>query len=149
MKITRQALDRELDISGSSIEDAEAVKLMAAAVGRRAARLAAVAIGATVIRSERLGHIATVENPTGGDDTPPDEEDIIEAGEPLAFEIIPPRSHQRQPSYSKRGPDIKKLRIKVHGEDMRYVMTTPDVQMNELPIFPKYVEKLERSGRKI
>ncbi len=48
---------------------------------------------------------------------------------PLVFEIIPPRPamHQRQRSYARRAPELKKVRIKVHAEDMRYVMTTPDV----------------------
>ncbi|KAF2098018.1 hexokinase [Rhizodiscina lignyota] len=72
LKITRQALNRELGISAASIEDAEAVKLISAAVGKRAARLAAVAIAAIVIRSGRL-EIATV-----GDGT--SEEDVIDVG---------------------------------------------------------------------
>lgn len=52
--------------------------------------------------------------------------------EPLAFEIVPPRSHQRQESQSRRAPDVRKLRIKVHAEDTRYIMTTPSVQIAEL-----------------
>lgn len=53
--------------------------------------------------------------------------------EPLAFEIIPPRPlHQRHRSQSRRAPKIRKIRIKVHAEDMRYVMTTPTVQYIEL-----------------
>lgn len=54
LRITRQALDRDLGINAASVEDAEAVKIMAAAVGRRAARLSAVAIGAILIQSGRL-----------------------------------------------------------------------------------------------
>lgn len=53
--------------------------------------------------------------------------------EPLAFEIIPPQpTHARHRSQSRRAPEIRKIRIKVHAEDMRYVMTTPNVQYAEL-----------------
>ncbi|KAK5128219.1 hypothetical protein LTR85_002886 [Meristemomyces frigidus] len=53
--------------------------------------------------------------------------------EPLAFEIIPPRPlHHRHRSQSRRAPEIRKIRVKVHAEDMRYVMTTPTVQYVEL-----------------
>ena len=54
LRITRQALDRDLGVSAASVEDAEAIKVMAAAVGRRAARLSAVALGAIVLESGRL-----------------------------------------------------------------------------------------------
>jgi hexokinase len=62
-------LDKDLGIYAPSIEDAEAVKIMAGAVGRRAARLAAVAIGAIVIQSGRLGRS------TGNED-----EDMVDIG---------------------------------------------------------------------
>lgn len=53
--------------------------------------------------------------------------------EPLAFEIIQPKStHHRHRSQSRRAPELKRIRIKVHAEDMRYVMTTPAVQYDEL-----------------
>ena len=52
--ITRQALDRDLGVSAASAEDAEAVKLLVAAIGKRSARLSAVAIGAVVLNSEKL-----------------------------------------------------------------------------------------------
>ena len=49
---------------------------------------------------------------------------------PLAFEIVAPKvAHQRHRS---RAPEIRKIRIKVHAEDMRYVMTTPTVTYSEL-----------------
>lgn len=54
LKTTRQALDKECGINAASLEDAEVVKAIAGAVGRRAARLAAIAIGAIVINSGRL-----------------------------------------------------------------------------------------------
>jgi hexokinase len=53
-KITRQALDRDLGVSAASAEDAEAVKILVAAIGKRSARLSAVAIGAVVLNSENL-----------------------------------------------------------------------------------------------
>ncbi|USW55455.1 Putative PB1 domain, tetratricopeptide-like helical domain superfamily [Septoria linicola] len=63
-----------------------------------------------------------------------EEDDVVSPSDaPLAFEIIPPRSvHQRHKSQSHRIPDMKKIRIKVHAEDMRYVMTTPTVTFSEL-----------------
>ncbi|KAF2859088.1 hypothetical protein K470DRAFT_259121 [Piedraia hortae CBS 480.64] len=54
LKITRQALDGDYGISAASAEDAEAVRLIAAAIGKRAARLAAVAIAAIVIHTNAL-----------------------------------------------------------------------------------------------
>ncbi|KIV99657.1 uncharacterized protein PV09_08712 [Verruconis gallopava] len=59
LHLTRQALDKDLGVSAPSHEDAEAIKMLAAAVGRRAARLSAVAIAAIAINSGRL---------TSGDD---------------------------------------------------------------------------------
>jgi hexokinase len=85
LRITRQALDNEFGISAPSLEDAEAVKLMASAVGRRAARLAAVAIGATVVRSGRLAVATTedkdgIEPARGPESDEVDENDIIDVG---------------------------------------------------------------------
>jgi hexokinase len=85
LRIIRQALDKEFDVSAPSLEDAEAVKLIATAIGRRAARLSAIAIGATVVRSGRL-EVATTEKKEGiepargaGSDEV-DENDIIDVG---------------------------------------------------------------------
>lgn len=50
----RQELENELQIYAASREDAQAFKDIAYAVGRRAARLSAVAIGAVVIQSGKL-----------------------------------------------------------------------------------------------
>ena len=47
-------MDKDYDISAVSAEDAEAVREIAAAIGRRAARLAAVAIAGVVINTGRL-----------------------------------------------------------------------------------------------
>ena len=54
LKVTRQTLDNDYDVSAASAEDAEAVRLIAAAVGKRAARLSAVAIAAVVISTDSL-----------------------------------------------------------------------------------------------
>ena len=54
LRVTRQELDRALLVDAASVEDAEAVKIIAHAVGRRAARLSAVAIAGIVISTGRL-----------------------------------------------------------------------------------------------
>jgi hexokinase len=53
-RLTRQALDRDLGVSAASIEDAEAVKILVEAIGKRSARLSAIAIGAIVVATGRL-----------------------------------------------------------------------------------------------
>ncbi|KAI0913485.1 glucokinase [Ustulina deusta] len=50
----RQELDSQLQIRSASVEDAQAFKDIAYAVGRRAARLSAVVLGGIVIQSGRL-----------------------------------------------------------------------------------------------
>ncbi|OAA62471.1 glucokinase [Niveomyces insectorum RCEF 264] len=50
----RQELESQLDVYSPSHEDAQAFKAIAAAVGRRAARLSAVAVGAIVLQSGNL-----------------------------------------------------------------------------------------------
>ena len=65
----RQTLDKDYGISAVSSEDAEAVREIAAAVGKRAARLAAVALAAIIITSGRL------ETSTGDE-----ESDVIDIG---------------------------------------------------------------------
>ncbi|KAK6066521.1 hexokinase [Seiridium cupressi] len=50
----RQELEKQLQIYAASLEDAQAFKNVAYAVGRRAARLSAVAIGAIVLQSGQL-----------------------------------------------------------------------------------------------
>ena len=52
--ILRQELEKELHIYSASLEDAQAFKDVAYAVGRRAARLSAVAVGAIVLQSGKL-----------------------------------------------------------------------------------------------
>ncbi|KAI0172780.1 putative glucokinase [Hypoxylon sp. FL1284] len=50
----RQELEKELQIYAASLEDAQAFRAVANAVGRRAARLSAVALGAVVLQSGKL-----------------------------------------------------------------------------------------------
>lgn len=54
LSILRQALENQLEIYAASLEDAQAFKSVADAVGRRAARMSAFAIGAIVLRSGEL-----------------------------------------------------------------------------------------------
>ncbi|KAF2167735.1 hypothetical protein M409DRAFT_53709 [Zasmidium cellare ATCC 36951] len=57
---------------------------------------------------------------------------------PLAFEILPPKTHttttspRNHPNNPSRPPSLRKIRLKVHAEDMRYVMTYPDVKFEEV-----------------
>ena len=61
LRLTRQALDKDLKIFGASTEDAAAVKTVATAIGKRAARLSAVAIGAIVLSSGKLDKKSTAD----------------------------------------------------------------------------------------
>ena len=54
LQIVRQALERDLGVDAASIEDARAVQTLVKAIGKRAARLSAVAIGGVVLATERL-----------------------------------------------------------------------------------------------
>nr|POF04242.1 neutrophil cytosol factor 2 [Quercus suber] len=66
---------------------------------------------------------------------------------PLAFEIMAPpavptnkptsattavTSSHRHRSHSRRAPTLTKIRLKIHAEDMRYVMTTPTATFTDL-----------------
>ena len=53
-RITKQALERDLGIDAASSEDADAVKILVSAIGKRSARLSAVALGAIVINTGSL-----------------------------------------------------------------------------------------------
>jgi len=50
----RQELESQLDVYSPSLEDAQSFKAIAEAIGRRAARLSAVAVGAVVLQSGKL-----------------------------------------------------------------------------------------------
>ncbi len=53
-RITRQALSKDLGVDAASSEDAEAIKIITEAIGKRSARLSAVAIGAVIIATGNL-----------------------------------------------------------------------------------------------
>ncbi|KAL8706236.1 MAG: hypothetical protein Q9201_000673 [Fulgogasparrea decipioides] len=53
-RIMRQALNRDLGVDAASSEDAEAIKILVEAIGKRSARLSAVAIGAVIISTGNL-----------------------------------------------------------------------------------------------
>ncbi|KAL8882756.1 MAG: hypothetical protein Q9192_007526 [Flavoplaca navasiana] len=52
--ITRQALSRDLGVDAASSEDTQAIKILVEAIGKRSARLSAVAIGAVIISTGNL-----------------------------------------------------------------------------------------------
>lgn len=85
-RMVRQTLDKDYGITAVSAEDAEAVRTIAAAIGRRAARLAAVAIGGIVLNTGRLDApgTATTEQKAGIDpprgDVEVSEDDVIDVG---------------------------------------------------------------------
>ncbi|ESZ94774.1 hypothetical protein SBOR_4831 [Sclerotinia borealis F-4128] len=54
LRALRQELEKSLGVSAASLEDAQTVKEIAHAIGKRAARLAAVAIGGIVLQTGRL-----------------------------------------------------------------------------------------------
>jgi len=54
LRITKQTLGKDLGIHAASTEDCVAVKTLVHAIGKRAARLAAVALGAVVISTNKL-----------------------------------------------------------------------------------------------
>lgn len=54
LRILRQEIEKSLGVSAASYEDAEAVKIIAHAIARRAGLLAGVAIGAIIIHTGRL-----------------------------------------------------------------------------------------------
>lgn len=54
LRITKQTLERELGVSAPSTEDCVVVKMLVHAIGKRAARLAAVALGGVVIATNKL-----------------------------------------------------------------------------------------------
>ncbi|KAF2017244.1 hypothetical protein BU24DRAFT_420283 [Aaosphaeria arxii CBS 175.79] len=93
LRVLRQTLDKDYGISAASSEDAEAVREIAGAIGRRAARLSAVAIAAIVLNTGRLDSssgAATTEDKAGIEPPRGDvsssgrgevaEEDVIDVG---------------------------------------------------------------------
>ncbi|KAI9730176.1 MAG: glucokinase [Claussenomyces sp. TS43310] len=68
LRVLRQEIDKSLGVSAASIEDAYAVKEIAAAIGKRAARLSGVAIASIVLQTGRLNKPKT-QPPTTGTST--------------------------------------------------------------------------------
>ncbi|KIV76993.1 hypothetical protein PV11_08835 [Exophiala sideris] len=54
LRITKQTLEKELKIEAASTEDCVAVKMLVHAIGKRAARLSAVALGGVVLSTNKL-----------------------------------------------------------------------------------------------
>jgi hexokinase len=54
LRITKQTLEKELGVEAASTEDCVAVKMLVHAIGKRAARLAAVALGGAVLSTNKL-----------------------------------------------------------------------------------------------
>ena len=71
----RKEIEAQLAVKEASVEDAKAIKTIAYAIGRRAARLAAVAVGAIVVQSGRLD---TSSGASTG--TEVSEDDIVDIG---------------------------------------------------------------------
>ncbi|KAI9804927.1 MAG: glucokinase [Piccolia ochrophora] len=74
LRVTRQTLERDLGVSAASTEDAQAVKELVSAIGKRSARLSAVAIGAVVIATGRLQTKSDAAPSAEGD------EDVVDVG---------------------------------------------------------------------
>ena len=93
LRALRQEIEKSLGVSTPSIEDAQAVKDIAHAIGKRAAKLAGIAVGAIVLQTESLTKktpAATVPESSdaqpknaNGTDTANgvlDEEDVVDIG---------------------------------------------------------------------
>ncbi|KFY25676.1 hypothetical protein V493_04510 [Pseudogymnoascus sp. VKM F-4281 (FW-2241)] len=73
----RKEIESQLAVKEASVEDAKAIKTIAYAIGRRAARLAAVAVGAIVVQSGRLDSSSSSSTST---ETTVPEDDIVDIG---------------------------------------------------------------------
>ncbi|KAI9765932.1 MAG: glucokinase [Geoglossum simile] len=71
--VTKKALDEDLGVSAASTEDAKAVKELVAAIGKRSARLGAVAIGAVVLATGRLTEASTKPKPSSDNTEHPED----------------------------------------------------------------------------
>ena len=76
----RAEIDTALAVKGPSVEDARAIKTIAYAIGRRAARLAAVAVGAIVVQSGRLDSPSSTSSSTASSAAEVSEDDIVDIG---------------------------------------------------------------------
>ncbi|KFY55384.1 hypothetical protein V496_07017, partial [Pseudogymnoascus sp. VKM F-4515 (FW-2607)] len=73
----RRDIETYLAVKEASVEDARAIKTIAYAIGRRAARLAAVAVGAIIVQSGRLDASSAS---TSSSSTEVAEDDIVDVG---------------------------------------------------------------------
>jgi hexokinase len=81
LRALRQEIEKSLGVSTPSIEDAQAVKDIAHAIGKRAGRLAGIAVGAVVLQTGRLNKGGSGANKTkDAVDGPISEEDIVDIG---------------------------------------------------------------------
>ncbi|KAL8797635.1 MAG: hypothetical protein Q9182_007155 [Xanthomendoza sp. 2 TL-2023] len=76
--ITRQALNKDLGVDAASSEDAEAIKVLVEAIGKRSARLSAVAIGAVIISTGNL--TLTAEDAVAEEEKEVLEEEVVDIG---------------------------------------------------------------------
>ncbi|KFZ08781.1 hypothetical protein V501_05822 [Pseudogymnoascus sp. VKM F-4519 (FW-2642)] len=72
----RKEIEVQLAVKQASVEDAKAIKTIAYAIGRRAARLSAVAVGAIVVQSGRLDTTSAPASASGE----VSEDDIVDVG---------------------------------------------------------------------
>ncbi|KAI9887443.1 MAG: glucokinase [Watsoniomyces obsoletus] len=86
LKVVRQTVDQYLGVTAASYEDAQAVKEIVTAVGKRSARLSAVAIGSVVIKSGRLGNLnvptttsESANDPSTDKNKPPSSNDLLDS----------------------------------------------------------------------
>ncbi len=61
LRITKQVLEKDLQVEAASTEDCVAVKMLVHAIGKRAARLSAVALGGVVLSTNKLKEDETVD----------------------------------------------------------------------------------------
>ena len=89
LRALRQEIEKCLGVSTPSIEDAQAVKDIAHAIGKRAAKLAGIAVGAIVLQTDRLNKHASASsgplssnanNSADAADASIKEEDIVDIG---------------------------------------------------------------------
>lgn len=79
LRALRQEIEKSLGVSAPSIEDAQAVKDIAHAIGKRAARLAGIAVGAIVLQTDSLKKGSGAASSDAAD-APVREEDVVDIG---------------------------------------------------------------------
>lgn len=115
LKVTRQELDKEYGVTAASAEDAEAVRLIASAIGKRAARLSAIAIAGIVIATGKLQKPADIAT-TNSTTLEVNEDDIVDIGVDGSLVEFYPRFEEYIREALKEIPEIgpqgeKRIRI--------------------------------------